>query len=140
MNAPGLIICFWVGTQRHAPLAQVTNRSCADKSKVRSNVCDERSTHRSLQHHPGPGDRKCRIERYVSVACQECTENSGVGGLRSIGENGCQRDVGGWHRLTHGSTNALCVTRQILITCFLSPHAEGSAVGELLAGSEESRH
>src|SRR5437588_10428251 len=43
MNAPGLIICFWVGTQRHAPLAHVTNRSCADKSNVRSNVCDNRS-------------------------------------------------------------------------------------------------
>src|SRR6478672_3089206 len=43
MNAPGLIICFWVGTQRHAPFAHVTNRSCADKSKVRSNVCDKRS-------------------------------------------------------------------------------------------------
>src|SRR5436190_2670121 len=45
MNAPGLIICFWVGTQRHAPVAHVTNRSCADKSKVGSNVCDKRSLH-----------------------------------------------------------------------------------------------
>src|SRR5204863_6779419 len=43
MKAPGLIICFWVGTQRQAPFVQVTNRSCADKSKVRSNVCDKRS-------------------------------------------------------------------------------------------------
>src|SRR5438445_7156268 len=43
MNAPGLIICFWVGTQRHAPLPHVTNRSWADKSNVRSNVCDKRS-------------------------------------------------------------------------------------------------
>src|SRR4030095_1834536 len=43
MKAPGLIICFWVGTQRHAPLVHVTNKSCADKSKVRSNVCDKRS-------------------------------------------------------------------------------------------------
>src|SRR5207302_9454284 len=43
MKAPGLIICFWVGTQRHAPFVHVTNRSCADKSKVKSNVCDKRS-------------------------------------------------------------------------------------------------
>src|SRR5437870_221817 len=43
MKAPGLIICFCVGTQRHAPFPHVTNRSCADKSKVRSNVCDKRS-------------------------------------------------------------------------------------------------
>src|SRR5690348_13151288 len=43
MKAPGLIICFWVGTQRQAPFVQVTNRSCADKSKVSSNVCDRRS-------------------------------------------------------------------------------------------------
>src|SRR6266576_1710100 len=43
MNAPGLIICFWVGTQRHAPLPHVTNRSWADKSNVRLNVCDKRS-------------------------------------------------------------------------------------------------
>src|SRR6476660_1634538 len=43
MNAPGLIICFWVGTQRHAPLPQVTNRSCADKSNVRSKFCEIRS-------------------------------------------------------------------------------------------------
>src|SRR4030095_10898414 len=43
MRAPGLIICFWVGTQRQAPLVHVTNRSCADKSKVKSNVCDKRS-------------------------------------------------------------------------------------------------
>src|SRR5437763_1718155 len=43
MNTPGLIICFWLGTQRRAPLLHVTNKSCADKSKVRSNVCDMRS-------------------------------------------------------------------------------------------------
>src|SRR5690349_22574467 len=43
MNAPGLIICFWLGTQRHAPLLQVTKRSCTDKSNVRSNVCERRS-------------------------------------------------------------------------------------------------
>src|SRR6266513_4755752 len=43
MKAPGLIICFRAGTQRQAPLVQVTNRSSADKSKVKSNVCDKRS-------------------------------------------------------------------------------------------------
>src|SRR5436190_21930198 len=43
MNAPGLIICFCVGTHRHDPLPHVTNKSCADKSNVRSNVCDKRS-------------------------------------------------------------------------------------------------
>src|SRR5438067_12841894 len=43
MKEPCLIICFCVGTQRHAPADHVTNRSCADKSKVRSNVCDKRS-------------------------------------------------------------------------------------------------
>src|SRR6476646_707583 len=43
MNAPGLIICFCVGTQKHAPFLHVTNRSWADKSNVRSNVCDKRS-------------------------------------------------------------------------------------------------
>src|SRR4030095_7938490 len=40
MNPPGLIICFWVGTQRHAPLPHVTNKSCADKSNVRSKFCE----------------------------------------------------------------------------------------------------
>src|SRR5438445_1372188 len=43
MNAPGLIICFWVGQQRQAPFPHVTNISCADKSNVRSNVWDKRS-------------------------------------------------------------------------------------------------
>src|SRR2546429_6384802 len=43
INTPGLINCFWVGTQRHAPLPQVANRSCADKSNVRSKFCEIRS-------------------------------------------------------------------------------------------------
>src|SRR4030095_11043844 len=42
-NAPGLINCFCVGQHRHAPLSHATNMSCADKSKVKSNVCDKRS-------------------------------------------------------------------------------------------------
>src|SRR6266853_5234923 len=42
-NAPGLINCFWLGQHTHAPLCQATNMSCADKSNVRSNVCDRRS-------------------------------------------------------------------------------------------------
>src|SRR5207248_2809346 len=42
-NARGLINCFWVGQHRHAPLSHATNMSCADKSNVRSNVCEMRS-------------------------------------------------------------------------------------------------
>src|SRR6266576_6231106 len=43
MNAPGLINCFCVGQHTHAPFCQETNISCADKSNVRSNVCETRS-------------------------------------------------------------------------------------------------
>src|SRR3954453_2502145 len=42
-NAPGLINCFLVGQHTHAPLSQATNKSWADKSKVRSKVCETRS-------------------------------------------------------------------------------------------------
>src|SRR5438132_11893224 len=35
-NASGLNNCFCVGQQTHAPLCQATNKSWADKSKVRS--------------------------------------------------------------------------------------------------------
>src|SRR5215475_12209775 len=44
IKASGLIDCFCVGQQTHAPLCQATNISCADKSNVSSNVCDIRSS------------------------------------------------------------------------------------------------
>src|SRR5262249_32948864 len=40
----GLMDCFCVGQQTHAPFCQATNISWADKSNVRSNVCDIRSS------------------------------------------------------------------------------------------------
>src|SRR5215208_2410651 len=42
--ASGLIVCFCVGQQTHAPASHATNMSCADKSNVRSNVCENRSS------------------------------------------------------------------------------------------------
>src|SRR4029450_625389 len=43
IKAPGLINCLWVGQHRQAPLSHATNMSCADKSNVRSNICETRS-------------------------------------------------------------------------------------------------
>src|SRR6266566_309764 len=43
-NAPGLINCFCVGQHTHAPFCQAANISWADKSKVKSNVCETRSS------------------------------------------------------------------------------------------------
>src|SRR5882762_10019040 len=43
MNFPGLIEVFCDGQQREAPLSHVANMSCTDRSKVMSNVCEQRS-------------------------------------------------------------------------------------------------
>src|SRR5438552_17584756 len=40
IKAPGLMSCFWLRQQTHAPFSQPTNISCADRSKVRSKVCE----------------------------------------------------------------------------------------------------
>src|SRR5438874_571584 len=48
MNSPGLINSFRVGQQRQAPASHVTNISCTDRSKVTSNVWEQRSSSVSL--------------------------------------------------------------------------------------------
>src|SRR5215471_6980847 len=40
MNCPGLISVFGEGQHTHAPCFQDTNMSKADRSKVKSNICD----------------------------------------------------------------------------------------------------
>src|SRR5260370_9286678 len=40
MNCPGLINVFCEGQHTHAPRSQDTNMSKAERSKVRSNICD----------------------------------------------------------------------------------------------------
>src|SRR5207245_943560 len=40
MNCPGLINVFCEGQHTHAPRSQDTNMSKAERSKVKSNICD----------------------------------------------------------------------------------------------------
>src|SRR2546427_1618278 len=43
INCPGLIRAFSVGQHTHAPRSHATNMSATERSKVMSNICENRS-------------------------------------------------------------------------------------------------
>src|SRR5438874_10846762 len=78
MKAPGLIACFCVGQQTQAPLRHATNISGADRSNVKSNICNTRTALHQWQVVPTHTHTIARIASKEEKTT--CCYHSGVAG------------------------------------------------------------